>query len=78
MHDHHEHHHHEAADANEAKVLLKYMLDHNKSHTNDLEKLALKLKEAGSTEACEDVMKAMEIYNKGNELLESALSKAGE
>lgn len=81
MHEHHhEHHdhHHDVDTADEAKTLLEYMYNHNVSHTNELDKLALKLKQAGNDQAYSEVMLAKAEYEKGNAHLAAALGKDGE
>lgn len=65
MHEHH--HHHEITSAEEQLALIKYMVSHNKSHTVELQKLADKFGEN------EELSKAIQAYEKGNEHLENVL-----
>lgn len=66
MHEHH-HHNHEITSKEEQLALLKYMVSHNKSHTVELEKLAQKIGEN------EELINAIQAYEKGNEHLENVL-----
>lgn len=80
MHDGHTHtHNHTHGGAqgispkDECTALLKYMIGHNKSHTNELEGLIAKLEQLGDTESARCVKSAMDSYQAGNKSLEKAL-----
>lgn len=75
MHEHH--HHHDISNKDEVLALITYMVNHNKSHTSELESLANRIDDKS---AYESVMNAIENYNKGNECLANALDmlKKGE
>lgn len=55
-------------------ALLKYMLEHNTSHTAELSLMADKLRKEGKEEAAEQIIKAVSEYEKGNIRLSVALS----
>ena len=81
MHDFHEHEHehfHENVTAFESKeqaiALVSYMLDHNKSHTEELHEVCHKLEASGEQEAAFLLDDAVDHFREGNELLESALA----
>jgi len=89
MHDHHEHtheHSHEhphvhtheditAFESTEQAVrILGYMLDHNKSHAEELHEICHKLEASGEEEAAEYLDKAVDAFRDGNSLMEKALS----
>ncbi len=81
MHMHHDHvheHHHSETPMEELVVLMKYMVGHNAEHTHELSHLAEDIKEAGNEEICNEIMRAVECYNQGNDILASALSKIKE
>ena len=74
-HEHtHEHSHGDAAPVATAKdiALLKYMLDHNRSHADELHEAGHKLE---STNAAAAVMigEAVHYFNHGNEKLQKAV-----
>ena len=50
----------------ELAALMKYMINHNTAHANELAQLAQKLKEAGNSAAFEQVMAAVSDFEKGN------------
>ena len=66
MHDYQ--HIHQAHSPEEAKVLLKYMVDHNVHHSEELHELAHSLPE----EVSAIVHEALEVYNKANTKLQEA------
>lgn len=66
MHNH-EHHHHDE----ELLPLVKYMVNHNISHTSELSSLAGQL-DGNSLELLEEAVKA---YENGNNLLKQLLEK---
>lgn len=58
----------------ELVALMKYMVGHNASHTNELANLAKELDKAGEHAAYEQVMQAVSDYEKGNLRLSAILS----
>lgn len=75
MHMHHEHeHHHTGTPLEELVVLMKYMVGHNAEHTHELAHLAEDIKETGNEAVYEEIMKAVEFYNQGNDVLAKALA----
>ncbi|MBP0970353.1 MAG: hypothetical protein J5744_09435 [Oscillospiraceae bacterium] len=85
-HDHehfHGHHHHDhdhehgdiaAFESTEQAVrILTYMLDHNKSHAEELHEICHKLEATGEEEAAEYLDKAVDAFREGNSLMEQAL-----
>ena len=89
-HDHdHDHHHHDhghdcagscascggcADPKEEIKALMKYMVNHNTAHANELAELAKKLGELGDRTACEQVLLAVSDFEKGNLRLSTVLA----
>ena len=73
-HNHGHIHNHEISKDDELLALLKYMVSHNKTHTNELLELSEQLNTDKSSEAYNLVCKAIEEYEKGNGLLENALN----
>ena len=83
MHEHtHEHHHdhghtHDnitAFESTEQAVrILGYMLDHNRSHAEELHEICHKLEESGEEKAAEYLDKAVDAFREGNELMDQAL-----
>ena len=57
----------------EELALLDFMLHHNIHHTEELEELAGKLREAGKAEAAERISSAVTYYEQGNAQLSEAL-----
>ena len=57
-------------------VLLEYMLNHNRSHAAELDKMAAKLAGEGNAAAAEQVRKAVDEYARGNLYLSLAVSLA--
>ena len=90
-HDHechcHEHEHHcqggcqghchEHTPMEELAALMKYMVNHNAAHANELAQLAEKLKEAGNPMAFEQVMAAVSEFEKGTMRLSLVLASLG-
>jgi len=76
-HDHeHPHEHggeHKPQSADENIALLKYMLEHNRHHGEDLHELYHSLEAAGNSEAAALVSEALHYYDHGNEKLADAL-----
>lgn len=59
-------------DLDELIALIKYLVNHNKSHNEELKELASELKD---NEAYNDIVEAISIYDKANLKLEDALKK---
>ena len=84
MHDHphaHEHdHHHEHPQGEDAVkqtlALLRYMLEHNRQHTEELHNLFHALDDDGCYDAADELETAMRYYTAGNDALENALDLA--
>ena len=81
MHDFHEHEHehfHENITAFESKdqaiALVGFMLEHNKSHTEELHEVCHKLEASDEKEAAFLIDDAVDHFREGNALLESALA----
>lgn len=79
---HHEHGcggcgHHEVSPMDELLALMKYMVNHNAAHARELAELAVRLEEAGSHMAYEQVMAAVSDFEKGNLRLSAVLSSLG-
>ena len=74
-HEHHHTHEHEHAGTpiEELIAMLKYMTGHNAAHIRETKELAEQL-QAEHPEACRKVLDAVEEFEKGNTLLEEALS----
>lgn len=77
-HDHHHHHHHHDHDEGSTEDsmsshLLKYMLDHNIHHVEELQSLIDRLESEGSTTAAASAAKALQSYRQGNDELFQAI-----
>lgn len=76
-HDHSHDHFHESISAFESKdqaiALVAYMLEHNKSHTEELHEICHKLEASGENEAAYLIDDAVDQFMEGNALLQSAL-----
>ena len=86
-HDHthpHEHpHSHETAPAQDGSLtqtvaLLRYMLEHNRSHAEEVKALIPKLTEQGLADAAMMLESGVSSYHYGNEWLAAALKKLEE
>lgn len=85
MHDHshgHEHQHEhinvEGENAVEQTIaLLKYMIEHNRHHAEELHDLAHQLNGQGKEAAADRIHEAIHSFNEGNDLLEQALVAIG-
>ena len=87
-HDHDHHHDHGCAPEQRAScggcgehtpkeelvALMKYMVNHNTAHANELAGLAKKLEELGDKTAYEQVMLAVSDFEKGNLRLSTILA----
>lgn len=58
----------------ELKAMMKYMVNHNTAHANELAALAKQLDEAGNHTAYEQVMLAVSDFEKGNLRLSTTLA----
>ena len=75
----HAHHHHEAADPQQQmSALLDYMLKHNQHHAAELDQLSQKLRAQGKGNVADQILKAVEEFEKGNLYLSLALSMVKE
>ena len=79
MHDHpHTHEHHDHLQGEEAvkqtTALLKYMLEHNRHHADELHDLAHQLSDQGKQTAADSIHEAIHRFDEGNDLLEKALA----
>lgn len=72
IHEHgHEHsHEHKTHSPEETLALLRYMIDHNKHHAEELHELA----HSASTDAAALIHEAVAAFDVGNEKLERALA----
>ena len=55
-------------------AMMKYMVNHNAAHANELAGLAKQLKELGDSTAFEQVMAAVSDFEKGNMRLSAVLA----
>lgn len=82
-HDHHHHHHHDhdhgedSAKGAMGSHLLKYMLDHNVHHVEELQNLIDRLEAEGNTTAAASAAKALQSYKQGNNELAQAIEDLG-
>lgn len=82
MHDHphgHEHQHEHPGNGGmntdqQTLALLKYMLEHNRHHAEELHDLAHQLNGQGKGAAADRIHEAIHSFNEGNDLLEQALT----
>ena len=77
-HEHASHHEHTHPDAHELTeeqtlALMTYMLDHNRSHAEELHNIAHALEKQGKHEAAELVGDAVHYFGHCNDKLEDAL-----
>ena len=71
MHDHPHDHEHKAHSPEETLALLKYMIDHNVHHAEELHELA----HSAGDGAAALIHEAVELFNAGNKKLEEALER---
>ena len=78
-HTHEQEHTHDhsqlAAPRDELIALMRYMVGHNVSHTNELKELARKLARTGDSEACAQILDAVQDYETGNQKLAASLEQ---
>ena len=68
-------HSHTAAPRDELIALMRYMVGHNVSHTNELKELAHKLANTGDSAACAQILNAVQDYETGNQKLAASLDQ---
>ena len=68
-------HSHTAAPRDELVALMRYMVGHNVSHTNELKELAHKLANTGDSAACAQILNAVQDYETGNQKLAASLDQ---
>ena len=74
-HEHSHDHSHTDTPREELIALMRYMVGHNVSHTNELKELAHKLSHTGDSEACAKVLDAVRDYETGNQKLAESLEQ---
>ena len=74
-HEHSHDHSHTDTPREELIALMRYMVGHNVSHTNELKELAHKLSHTGDSEACAMVLDAVRDYETGNQKLAESLEQ---
>ena len=74
-HEHSHVHPHMDTPREELIALMRYMVGHNVSHTNELKELAHKLSHTGDSEACAKVLDAVRDYETGNQKLAESLEQ---
>lgn len=75
--EHPHHHHHDGAQgtvSDQTVALVSYMLDHNRSHAEEIHGLAHKLEAMGQHEAAALIEQGVTCYGQGNDLLAQALA----
>ena len=72
MHDHIHDETHEN-DENKDKLILTYMLEHNKQHAKELVELAIRLENQGSNDTATIILNAVNDIETGNDKLVSAI-----
>lgn len=76
---HHEHeHHHHTDGAQTLTAVLKYMLDHNIHHAEELKGIAGKLKEQEMIAASDLLSESTALFDQANEKLAAVLKMLGE
>lgn len=74
-HEHSHDHSHTDTPRDELIALMRYMVGHNVSHTNELKELAHKLSHTGDSAACAKVLDAVRDYETGNQKLAESLEQ---
>lgn len=69
----HEHSHGGFESVEQAEALMKYMLEHNRHHADELHQVCHKLEDMGKTAAAAELGLALSRYNEGNDNLARAL-----
>lgn len=65
-HDHEHVHHHEHNESNKDLALLKYMVEHNEHHAEEVADMARLLREAGQIQAAEELEAGVSDFKSGN------------
>ena len=76
--EHSHDHSHTSAPRDELIALMRYMVGHNVSHTNELKELAHKLANTGDSAACAQILDAVQNYETGNQKLAASLEQLQE
>ncbi len=74
----HPHHHPHGTELDKTLALINYMLEHNRQHTSELEKMEAKLLAESKPEAAALLMESVMLYRQGNDRLADSLKKAKE
>ncbi len=72
-HTHAHEHGHSHHSPEETAALLRYMIEHNEHHCEDLHEIYHALDSAGKSEAAWELQSAIRLYGEGNALLAEAL-----
>lgn len=78
MHEHHTHGGGGDLTVEEALAMLRFSLEHNESHLEELLRLADALDALGAAAASAETRQAAEAYRQGNRRLEQALARVRE
>ncbi|MGD9201124.1 MAG: CooT family nickel-binding protein [Chitinispirillia bacterium] len=70
----HEHKHEHGSVQGRLQTLLPYLITHNQSHAEDIDKWIKKTQEAGCREAADELKIAFDLFNKINDHFNKALS----
>ena len=73
--EHSHDHSHTSVPRDELIALMRYMVGHNVSHTNELKELAHKLDNTGDSAACAQILDAVQDYETGNQKLAASLEQ---
>ena len=65
-HDHEHVHHHKHNESNKDLALLKYMVEHNEHHAEEVADMARLLREAGQIQAAEELEAGVSDFKSGN------------
>ena len=74
-HEHSHDHSHPDTPRDELIALMRYMVGHNVSHTNELKELVHKLAHTGDSKACAQILDAVQDYETGNQKLAASLDQ---
>lgn len=77
MHEHHSHSHGSAETREEAEALLRFTLQHNRSHEEELHELGHSLEHLGLDAAAGEVWNSLEDSRFASEHLEKAIEALG-
>lgn len=73
-HEHTHEHEHDHGETGTLAAVLKYMLEHNIHHADELKDIAEKLREQGQADAAEALVKSTVFFDAANEKLADALA----